>query len=158
MTDIIKESKGKVNIYMSRDLTPMEIYYLNMSHFNDFGRYMYEEPVDLKYKNTDGTEHIKKDIYNTKQSIELAKSYPYVIACGAEEILKDISDKAKEYFETQLKNIIENNTHADWFVRKWVHGQLDGSFYYSEYNNQLLQEYLTDFTPSRQKNKSELER
>lgn len=122
---------------MSKSFTPKELHHVNKK-FN-FSQL------------TLSNETTQQIIYNAKS--EFSKNYPHIsfLISNSETLLKEVSPVILCEIETIIDNIITAEDNDTVFVPqntdektllKWFNGELDPHFYYDDYNNKLIIDFI----------------
>ena len=127
---------------MSRDLTPRERVFFNMTI----------PGIMLANANLVDTNGNRYPIYS-EEELELKKRFPNFAASFDMfiQLWKDLPspkrERTFEKMENLIKNVIVMDKLNDWRacpkdVKKWYLGQLDTNFYYSEENDEMFYNWI----------------
>ena len=138
---------------MSRNWTPREMYFVDLSIQQRDGHSMRNGLFDMVFVSAHGDkvpfiqEEEKKILSMFKELGFLFSDNLYSLWLSTEEHPRK---RKRVLMETEIEigKIIEADKKQrdlgvfDETLVKWYLGELDSNFYYSDYNNELLQEYL----------------
>ena len=137
---------------MSRNWTPREMYFVDLEATKQ-GRPLRGTLNTLVFVDPKGNqipfinEDEKKVLSMFKELGFLFSDNLYHLWVSTNEHPR-IRKKVLMEMEQELENIIDNDKNGKSFTMyddilvRWYMGELDPNFYYSEYNNELLEQYL----------------
>ena len=122
---------------MSRDWTPQESFYAT-SKMDDF--------IEMANSTKIGYKGEMFPLY-TKEERDLHSKYSYLAMSQITLISwwwRKENRAPVEYLDHCIQELVEHSNVVDETVAKWFVGELDSGFYYSDWNNKILNEYLEE--------------
>lgn len=132
---------------MSRSWTPREMYYADKMLYEQTGKTLRNQIIELVGANGDRVPlESEQDLKIRKQFKELGFLFDPL-----PRLYKEFSNHPKyrnrvlNEIETHLEELInQNNGSENDIIWIWYIGKLDKRFYYNEYNNELFYKYISD--------------